>query len=291
MIELKIGGVPEHFNTPWQLLLSSGILEKSGIAPQWTDYHGGTGLLAQALDDDDLDIGILLTEGAVQGIDKGKAFKIFSFYVDSSLTWGIHVPANSSFQNVSALEGKRYAISRFGSGSHLMAIIDAKARGWSTESMQFKVVDDLAGARASFQQGNSDIFFWEKFTTKFLVDNGEFRRVGERKTPFSCFVICVSDKAFKEKNTAVLTTLKALFQQVNDFIESTDKVSIISDFYHLKPADVEDWLKDVSWAPRPHLDPAMLQTTIDTLGELSLINKNLQINHLVGPIEALTKEL
>tara|TARA_R110000796_G_scaffold162592_3_gene279490 strand:+ start:22308 stop:23177 length:870 start_codon:yes stop_codon:yes gene_type:complete len=289
MVELKIGGVPEHFNMPWQLLLSSGILEKSGIKPHWTDYHGGTGLLAQALHDGDLDIGVLLTEGAVQGIDKGKTFKIFSFYVDSSLTWGIHVPANSDFQSVSDIEGKRYAISRFGSGSHLMAIIDAKARGWSTENMKFEVIDNLAGARESFQYGDSDIFLWEKFTTKSLVDSGEFRRVGERKTPFSCFVICVSDKAFEEKKEAVLTTINALFQQVNQFVASTDKVKRISEFYHLKPEDVEAWLKDVNWTPRPHLNQAMLQTTIDTLGVLNLVSENLKVDHLVGPIEELEK--
>ncbi|KOF01781.1 hypothetical protein OB69_15665 [Roseivirga seohaensis subsp. aquiponti] len=289
MVELKIGGVPEHFNMPWQLLLASGILEKSGITPSWTDYHGGTGLLAQALHDGDLDIGILLTEGAVQGIDKGKAFKIFSFYVDSSLTWGIHVPATSDFKNVADIEGKRYAISRFGSGSHLMAIIDAKARGWSTEDMKFEVIDNLAGARESFKYGDSDVFFWEKFTTKSLVDSGEFRRVGERKTPFSCFVICVSDKAFQEKKEAVLTTINALFQQVNQFIASADKVKLISDFYNLKSEDVEAWLKDVSWAPRPHLNPAMLQTTIDTLGVLNLVSEHLKVEQLVGSIEELEK--
>ncbi|WP_421976640.1 ABC transporter substrate-binding protein [Roseivirga seohaensis] len=289
MVELKIGGVPEHFNMPWQLLLASGILEKSGITPSWTDYHGGTGLLAQALHDGDLDIGILLTEGAVQGIDKGKTFKIFSFYVDSSLTWGIHVPANSHCKNVADIQGKRYAISRFGSGSHLMAIIDAKARGWSTEDIKFEVIDNLVGARESFKYGDSDVFFWEKFTTKSLVDSGEFRRVGERKTPFSCFVICVSDKAFQEKREAVLTTINALFQQVNQFMASADKVKLISDFYNLKTEDVEAWLKDVSWAPRPHLNPAMLQTTIDTLKGLNLVSENLKVDHLVGPMESLEK--
>ncbi len=281
MVELKIGGVPEHFNMPWQLLLSSGTLEKSGIKPHWADYHGGTGLLAQSLHDGDLDIGVLLTEGAVQGIDRGKKFKIFSFYVDSFLTWGIHVPANSASQTVSDVEGKRYAISRYGSGSHLMAIIDAKARGWSIEDMKFELIDNLAGARESFKYGDSDIFFWEKFTTKSLVDSGEFRRVGERKTPFSCFVICVSDKAFEEKKEAVLTTINALFQQVNQFIASADKVKLISDFYNLKPEDVEAWLKDVSWTPSPHLNPAMLQTTIDTLGVLNLVNSTLTVDDLI----------
>ena len=99
----------------------------------------------------------------------------------------------------------------------------------------------------------------------------------------------MSDKAFEEKKEAVLTTINALFQQVNQFIASTDKVKRISEFYHLKPEDVEAWLKDVNWTPRPHLNQAMLQTTIDTLGVLNLVSENLKVDHLVGPIEELEK--
>ena len=279
-MELKIGGVPEHFNMPWQLLLSSGALEDLGINPTWTDYHGGTGLMAEALDKGDLDIGILLTEGAVQGIDSGKQFKLLSFYIDSPLKWGIHVPSQSKFTSIYQLEGQRYAISRYGSGSHLMAVIDAQARGWSTENMKFEVVDNLNGAIESFAQGQTDIFFWEKFTTKHLVDSGEFRRLAVRKTPFSCFVICVSDKAMKDKSQAIYRVVQALFSQVNSFVQNPDRIKLISDFYELSTQDVEDWIKDVKWTSAPHLNQDTLLVAINTLRQLNLISDSLKVDDL-----------
>uniref|UniRef100_UPI004048A275 PhnD/SsuA/transferrin family substrate-binding protein n=1 Tax=Roseivirga sp. TaxID=1964215 RepID=UPI004048A275 len=271
MTKLNIGGVPEHFNMPWQLLLRSGQLNEIKVEASWTDFQGGTGAMGQALHDGDLDIAILLTEGAIQGIDKGKDYKIISFYVDSPLNWGIHVPRVSAIQKVEELEGKRYAISRYGSGSHLMAMLDAKERGWDYQNLSFLEVDSLQGARDSFQKGESDIFFWEKYTTKSLVDSGEFRRIAERKTPFSCFVICASNKALKEKSNEIKATIDLLFKQVRQLNESAQKASIISEFYQLSKTDVENWLVDLRWANQPHINMEEIEKVVSILFNLQLI--------------------
>jgi sulfonate transport system substrate-binding protein len=271
MTKLNIGGVPEHFNMPWQLLLSSGQLSEIKIEASWTDFQGGTGAMGQALHDGDLDIAVLLTEGAIQGIDKGKDYKVLSFYVDSPLNWGIHVPGVSAIRNIEELEGKRYAISRYGSGSHLMAMIDAKERGWDYENLNFIEVDSLQGARDSFQKEESEIFFWEKYTTKSLVDSGEFRRIAERKTPFSCFVICASNKALKEKASEIKATVDLLFNQVRQLNKNTQKTSIISDYYKLSRTDVENWLVDLKWANQPHLNNEELEKVVSILFNLQLI--------------------
>ena len=42
-------------------------------------------------------------------------------YVDSPLHWGVHVVAGSSFDSFESLRGARFGISRYGSGSNLMA--------------------------------------------------------------------------------------------------------------------------------------------------------------------------
>ena len=46
-----------------------------------------------------------------------------------------------------------------------------------------------------FASGNADVFFWEKFMTKPLVDAGRFRRVGEFVAPWPAFVVCASNSA------------------------------------------------------------------------------------------------
>ncbi len=61
MVDLKIGGVPEHFNYPWYLTLKNKEYQKHGINLRWKDYHGGTGEMCNALRTGETDIAIILT--------------------------------------------------------------------------------------------------------------------------------------------------------------------------------------------------------------------------------------
>src|SRR5688572_2467618 len=174
MIKLRIGGVPEHFNLPWHLAIQAGHFEPLGIDVTWRDYAGGSGAMAKALRDGELDAALLLTEGAVAAVTDGVPLDIVSLYTESPLVWGIHVPALSRFRAVAELESARYAISRLGSGSHLMAFVHARAQGWNVERLALVTVGTLDGAVTAFEAGKADVFFWEKFMTKPLVDAGKF---------------------------------------------------------------------------------------------------------------------
>src|SRR5262245_66047978 len=123
MIKIRIGGVPEHFNLPWHLALQARRFAPLGVDVSWRDYAGGSGAMAKALRDGELDAALLLTEGAVAAVADGVPLEIASLYTDSPLVWGVHVPAASKFRAVGELAGARYAISRMGSGSHLMAFV------------------------------------------------------------------------------------------------------------------------------------------------------------------------
>ena len=119
----------------------------------------------------------MLTEGAVAHIVNNNAngVKLYGMYVTSPLIWGIHTSAIRNKDKVACvddLKGMTYAISRFGSGSHLMAFVDAKQRGWDVSSLKFHVVGSLEGSRKALKEGDADIWLWEKFTTKWLVDAG-----------------------------------------------------------------------------------------------------------------------
>ena len=186
-IKLRVGGVPEHFNAPWYIAKEKGAFSAVGIDLEYTDYPGGTGAMTKALNDNTLDIAILLTEGCVKDIATGGAHKIVAVYVQSSLCWGVHTGAGQSdIQSVADLDGKIWAVSRMTSGSHLMAVVLAKQQGWDYTQLKYEIVGDLKGAQASLGQSKSNGFLWEKFTTKPLVDSGDFRRVGE-----VCLCLCV----------------------------------------------------------------------------------------------------
>lgn len=123
---------------------------------------------------------MLLTEGIIADLHKGNPSKILGTFVSTPLTWGVHVAAGSTYADVSELRDARYAVSRMGSGSHLMACVDAHNRGWDPSAVRLEVVGDLQGARKALGRGDADVFMWEKFTTKHLVDSGEWR---ERRPP------------------------------------------------------------------------------------------------------------
>ena len=42
MIDLKIGGVPEHFNYPWYLTLKNKLFQPLNVHLKWMDFPGGT---------------------------------------------------------------------------------------------------------------------------------------------------------------------------------------------------------------------------------------------------------
>ena len=73
-----------------------------------------------------------------------------------------------------------------------MAFVHARSQGWPVEQLAFVTVGNLAGAVEAFAAGAADVFFWEKFMTKPLVDAGKFRRVGEFTAPWPAFVVCAA---------------------------------------------------------------------------------------------------
>ncbi|HNQ27625.1 MAG TPA: ABC transporter substrate-binding protein, partial [Aquaticitalea sp.] len=184
---VKIGGVPEHFNFAWYLALKNGEFKARGINLRWQDYHGGTGQMTKALRNDDIDIAVILTEGIIKDIVEGNPARIVQTFVQSPLNWGIHVANNSDYLTIADLKGKRAAISRFGSGSHLMAYINAENNHWDLQNdLKFEVIQDIEGAVKALSEGTADYFMWELFMTKPLVDQGIFRRVGNLPTPWPC---------------------------------------------------------------------------------------------------------
>jgi sulfonate transport system substrate-binding protein len=247
MTNLKVGGVPEHFNYPWYLTLKDKKYSKHNINLRWQDYPGGTGEMCKALRNGEVDIAIVLTEGIIKDITDGNPSKILQTFVDTPLVWGIHVGAKSTFKKIKDLEHATIAISRFGSGSHLMAIVNAYNQGWNVSKLKFKVIGDLQGGIDALTNGEADYFMWEHFTTKPLVDKGIFRRVDDCPTPWPCFVVAVRNEVLKNNFKEVKEVLEIINYQIKDFkkIDNIDK--ILAKRYGQKLKDIQQWLKITEW--------------------------------------------
>ena len=247
MISLTVAGVPEHFNYPWYLSLKNKEYTKNNINLRWKDFPGGTGAMCKALRTGEVDIAIVLTEGIIKDIAAGNPSKILQTYIETPLIWGIHVSATSSFQKTEDLEHATLAISRFGSGSHLMAIVNAHQQGWNIEKLQFKVVGDLQGGIDALVNGDADYFMWEHFTTKPFVDNGTFRRIGNCPSPWPCFVLAVRDEVLTRNFKEIQTVLKIINTINKDFRKTLHIDAILADRYQQELHDIQKWLKITEW--------------------------------------------
>lgn len=88
-LAFNIGGVPEHFNLPFRKAIDEGVFCAKNLDLNWKDYNGGTGDLVKALVEKQIDIGVLLTEGAVKAIaDQNTLDSIdyISTYLEFSVT-------------------------------------------------------------------------------------------------------------------------------------------------------------------------------------------------------------
>lgn len=272
MKNFKIAGVPEHFNLPWHLCLENGEFEEAGIDLQWTDVPEGTGKMCQMLRDGETDMAVILTEGIVKDITAGNPSKIVQIYVESPLIWGIHVDTKSKYQTLSDLENTKVAISRMGSGSHLMSIVNAQNQGWNTNELQFEIVNTIEGAVEALSNGKADYFMWEKFMTKPLVDNGTFRRIADCPTPWPCFVIAVREELLQTHAQTIEHILEIINATTADFKDIPSINRTLAERYNQKTEDINQWLSQTRWSQK-NITQETLNKVQNQLFDLNLINK------------------
>lgn len=281
MIKLRIGGVPEHFNYPWYLTLKEKAYTPFDINLRWQDFPGGTGQMTQALREGTVDIAIVLTEGIIKDIQEGNPSKIVQTYVDSPLIWGIHVDAGSDFTTIESLEHATIAISRFGSGSHLMAIVNAYNQGWDIDALQFKVVKNLEGGIRALQSGDADYFMWEHFTTKPLVDQGIFKRLGDCPTPWPCFVIAVRDEVLEQYPDQVRNVLAIINNQNRHFKQIKGIDSVLSNRYEQQIEDIQEWMALTQWNSGKPIESKLIESVQNKMMQFNVIQEKKNTAHII----------
>ncbi|MEN9640249.1 MAG: hypothetical protein RLZZ262_2118 [Bacteroidota bacterium] len=244
---LRIGGVPEHFNLPWQLAAERDIFSGHGINMAWTVYAGGTGAMTKALQSGELDVAILLTEGFLAAAHQGLNAKIAKVYIDTPLVWGIYSGAGSRRTQLEYSEQPNFAISRMGSGSHLMATIDAQQRLSSIGADQWKIVNSLHGAMDSLARNETQFFYWEKFMTRPFVLQGIVNLVGEFSAPWSSFLIVVSDQALEQKSDMIQTLLRVMNAECISFKQDNASPIYLGKRFDMSLAEARQWLRNTQW--------------------------------------------
>jgi len=269
MKRFRIGGVPEHFNLPWRKAIEQGRLDHLATL-HWSDMTGGTGQMIKGLQAGSIDIAVLLTEGISKAILEGLDAKIVCTYVNSPLKWGIHVAADAAaIEKPEDIRGQKFAISREGSGSHLMAFVNAMDRGWSLQDLEFEIVGDIYGGLWALESKTAGVFLWEKFTTKPFADAGKCKRVGIVETPWPCFVIAVRTEALEGNEEVIGQICAEVLKAAKEIKEDPDSAKEIGWRYNLRQEDAEQWLSETEWNYEGGIDRKDFEKAVEFTGILS----------------------
>ena len=287
MTTLTIGGVPEHFNLPWHLAIEEGKFSNEGIDLKWKEFPDGTGAMNKALRDGSIDIAIILTSGIIKDIIDGNPSKIVKVYVQSPLLWGVHLDVNSKFKEVGELENAMAAISRYGSGSQLMAIVNAYQQGFDQQKIQYEIVKDIDGAIDALRNGKADYFMWEHFTTKPLVDQGVFKRIASITTPWPCFVMVVRNEILENEKSAIKKVIRIINKQLKTFdnpLSDDELIQLFSNRYGQKKEDVREWLAITEWNRKKTISNKLINSIQNKLLQFNVIEKTVHHNTLIKKV-------
>jgi sulfonate transport system substrate-binding protein len=273
MIQLKIGGVPEHFNLPWRLAIEEGDFRNANIQLHWSDMGGGTGQMLRGLETGSLDVAVLLTEGITRGILQGLNAKIIQVYVVTPLHWGVHVPYNSEINQMSDLENQTFAISRYGSGSHLMAYVCADQQHWNSDQLKFNVIGDVYGGLWALENNEAQAFLWDKYTTHPYTEQKKCRFIDEVVTPWPCFVIAARTEIAENHSEMLNEICQIVNRKAKEIKQGENSEEIISWRYNLNSTQVKEWLKETDWNYNGIQYPLAFEKTVSYLQKLNLITE------------------
>jgi ABC-type nitrate/sulfonate/bicarbonate transport system substrate-binding protein len=232
---------------------------------------GGTGQMIKGLQAGTLDIAVLLTEGITKAILEGLDCKILNVYVTTPLRWGIHVPFNSEMKRPEDIKGQTFAISREGSGSHLMAYVNSLQRGWNTNELVFNIVGDIYGGLWALENNEAGVFLWEKYTTHPFVQQNKCKCIGEVVTPWPCFVVAVRNEVIEKHEELLSKVFNIVSQTAKEIKEDEKSADNIAWRYSLDQQQSKSWLSETDWNYTAENPIEGYEVVVDYLSKLNLI--------------------
>ncbi|KAG2173040.1 hypothetical protein INT44_007013 [Umbelopsis vinacea] len=283
--------VPEHFSTPLHMSNENGYFTEAGVEVQLVCCPGGTGEMTSKLKDGSINLAVALTEGLTAGIANGQDwYKIVGTYVSAPLCWALSAGTNSKHDSIATLNHTDVAISRFGSGSHIMAFVLADQQGWLAPNVKenppftFTALSNFKAMRDAVNAGTSDYFMWETFTTKPYHDSGEIKRIGQITPPWPAFCFAASTSLLEEDSEGVKKALAAINKATKLFIAQKDKESVehIMRILDYQEVDVREWFKTVRYQDNLRdVSRKAFDVTVETLIKAGVIEKPLSAEELV----------
>ena len=299
---LRIGYVPEHFSTPLHFAKTHFSLS-AALVP----FPSGTGHLAAALADNEIDVGIGLTEAWIAALGKAQIeqrtpastdFRLVGTYVETPLCWAISTGRDrDEITSVSDLHGKKGGVSRIGSGSHIMSYVLADQQGWlaaveaSTSGprpspFDFIPLQTFARLREGVNERTVDFFMWEHFTSKRYHDNGSIKRIGEIHTPWPSWMMVSQNKhlATTDGQISLIELLTKLDMGIEYFnAHHEEAITYISTELDYSKEDAQEWLETVRFSESTQgVSAEVVHKTVEVLEKGNVLEGECDTSAMIG---------
>ena len=281
-MSITVACVPEHFSQPlFELSQDSTAFSKEGLVLKLITSPGGTGQMIEFLETDKSDIAVALTEGIVLRAindllhNTEDPIQILGSYVESPLIWSIAIHPNATYKSINDLKNARIGISRFGSGSHIMAFVMGLQNNWPKHNYTFVEMRDIKGLLNGMENNEIDCFLWERVTTKPYYDQKLLKMLDIVIAPWPAFCLATKKSLSISKASKFNIGVKqAIDTFVKDF-QTTGIAKIMENkqLHYPTATDIQDWFSNVKFSSNTsiHLRKS-LQNCIANLKDANLLN-------------------
>lgn len=252
---LRVGGVAAPSSAPWHLAVASGAFEKVGLSVEWRDFPADTPSIVHALDARDLDVAVLPTEAVVAEAQRGSRCCAVGTLIGGETTWGVyklHEEARALPTEEDEGRGMRYALSRWGSGAEMAAVLDAQQRdqlpegfAWGGSAAHFhsRPFHSARAALDSLIEGHADAAVCELAEVKRLAlpREGCFTLQRQYTLPWPSLLVAVRDDDVSENGPEFISMISALEQEAKH-LKGVAGAETLRWLYGLTTEDASAWL-------------------------------------------------
>jgi hypothetical protein len=241
--------------------------------------------MIELLNKGEIEVAVALTEGLIANAVKTGpdcSFRLAGTYVSSPLTWAVSVKPTLEVEDKMAWfleEDRRVGVSRMGSGSQIIPFTVA-----NKPAFEFVICGNIGGLVKSVQEGDSDAFLWEKFTSRPYQSegSGELKWLMDIKPEWPAFLFAVR----KDVDQGPINTMLDSLGEISASFHAEQNYDIVASEFKLDRGDVKEWWEYVSY-PTDHqiLQVEGLKKCIEVLIESGVVGKEEDVMTLIDRLK------
>lgn len=201
--------------------------------------------------------------------------KFYAGYTKSALTWAISITPKSNIKSLKEI--KKVAISRYGSGSHIIAVLLAKSNNIEFE---YEVCNDILGMISALQSGSLDAFLWEIVTTQPYYDKGMVKLLDTISPKWPSFCMATTLDSVTTNHDLLqkfrIDLLKTIPRFVKDF--HTTGIKYIMEnkdvFHYEREEGLMEWFEKVEFVDDfQSIDKKALKVCLEVLIDANMLDR------------------